>query len=274
MINLAVLIATYEKDDPVLLDIALRSVLNQSLPECHGIHVYLGVDGPINPRLESVIANFDEQIHCVIKSPSNEGLAATLNKLINCLEDEIFVFRMDADDLSMPLRFWRQIDYLNLHSDVDIVGTSIIEWDATNNSRQIVTFARDHDDAKKKISRRVPVAHPTVCFRRRVFDVVPYYPMVPGNEDIAMWFECLSKGLRFGNVHEPMLQFTINAGFWSRRSFKKSFSELRCYLAGIWALNKCTLDYIYPLARFIMRLSPQWVSKLAYRSKFIRAQGN
>ena len=268
MINSAVLIATYERDDPVLLDIALRSVLDQTLPEGHNVRVYLGVDGPISPQLETVIANFDEQLHHIIKSPFNEGLAATLNKLINCLEDESFVFRMDADDLSLPLRFWRQLDHLGQHSDVDIVGTDIIEWDAANDSRRIVTYARDHEDAKRKISRRVPVAHPTVCFRRRVFDVVPHYPMVPGNEDIAMWFECLSKGIRFGNVHEPLLQFTISEGFWSRRRFTKAISEFRCYVTGIWFLNKYTLDYIYPLARFILRLGPQWLSRLAYNSKF------
>lgn len=264
MTSLAVLIATYHRDDHILLDAALRSVLDQQLLARPAVHVYLGVDGPIGPELEAVIETLSPRIHCVVRSQFNKGLAATLNELIDRLGDESFVFRMDADDLSLPLRFQRQIDFLQNHPDVDIVGTDITEWDCTTGRRRLITFARDHDDAVRKISRRVPVAHPTVCFRRSVFDAVHQYPLVSGNEDIAMWFECLRNGLRFGNVHQPLLQFTINSEFWARRSFAKAFSEFKCYVRGIWQLQGWTWHYVYPVARLLVRVSPWWVSKFLY----------
>lgn len=266
MTSLAVLIATYSRDEPAFLEAALSSVLEQHLTIDHVIHVYLGIDGPIGTELEAIIDRFSSRLHCIVRSPVNEGLAATLNKLISHLGDEPFVFRMDADDLSLPQRFQRQIDFMREHSDVDIVGTDITEWDRTTDRRRLVVFARDHKDAIRKISRRVPVAHPTVCFRRRVFDIVPQYPMVSGNEDIAMWSECLLKGLRFGNVHEPLLQFTINASFWSRRSFSKALSEFKCYVKVIWHLHGFTWLYIYPFARLLVRVSPRSVSKFLYDS--------
>lgn len=266
--NLAVLIATYAKDDPELLERALRSIFNQNLPEGYRINVYLGVDGPVNHKLQTVIESFHDLLHYVIYSPLNNGLAATLNNLIARLEDEDFVFRMDADDFSLPLRFRRQIEYLLENPDIDIIGTDIVEFDVESKSQNIVAYAFDNDDAKKKIALRVPVAHPTVCFRRRVFRIVPGYPAVRGNEDIAMWFECLRCGLKFGNVHEPLLQFTLDLNFWSRRSFSKSFSELGCYIRGIWSLNRFSIDYVYPVARFFLRVGPLWLSKYAYRSKY------
>lgn len=264
MSSLAVLMAVYRHDDPILLDIALRSTLGQQLPIDHKIHLYLGVDGPIGPELEAIVASHAEQLHRIVRSPDNEGLAATLNKLIRVLGDESYVFRMDADDLSLPTRFRTQLDFLLNHPDVDIVGTDIIEWDRVSGQRRQVAFARDHADAVRKISRRVPVAHPTVCFRRHVFDTVPQYPSVPGNEDIAMWFECLRAGLRFGNVHESLLLYSIGANFWSRRSFAKAMSEFRCYASGIWMLHGYSWQYVYPVARLLVRICPRFISKLLY----------
>lgn len=269
MTVLAVLIATYKGDSPELLSAALNSVLNQKLSTGKTVRVYLGIDGPIGLDLEAVINGFAGRIYRIVRSGTNDGLAPTLNKLIKSLSDEAFVFRMDADDLSLPRRFQRQLDFFCDNPDVDIVGTDITEWDSETDHRRHVVYALDHDDAVRKMSRRVPVAHPTVCFRRRVFDVQPQYPIVSGNEDIAMWFECLHKGLRFGNVHEPLLQFTINSGFWSRRSFLKAFSEFKCYVKGIWRLHGYTWQYVYPMARLLVRISPPAVSKLLYDS-FVR----
>jgi glycosyltransferase involved in cell wall biosynthesis len=264
MTSLAVLIATYRRDDPVLLDAALRSVLDQQLPPDYAVHVYLGIDGQIGPELEATVERHVARLHRVIRSPHNEGLASTLNKLIHVLCDEPFIFRMDADDFSLPMRFQKQLDFLQNHPDVDIVGSDITECDNASDERRQIAFARDHADAVRKISRRVPVAHPTVCFRRHVFDLVPQYPTEAGNEDVAMWFKCMNAGLRFGNVHEPLLNFNINSGFWSRRSVTKAFSEFKCYVRGIWMLNGYTWQYAYPVARLLVRISPRSVSKFLY----------
>jgi hypothetical protein len=268
MIKLAVLIATYARDDPEALSAALISIIHQEIPIDHTINIYLGIDGPIGHELESVINGYTSHLHQIVRSTNNEGLASTLNKLIRCLGEEDFVFRMDADDICLPLRFRYQLDFLREHLDIDIVGTDIIEWDRATNSRRLVSFAHDHEDALRKIVRRVPVAHPTVCFRRQVFNKVPGYPEITGNEDIAMWFECLRKGIRFGNVHLPLLQFTINESFWSRRSVAKALTEFNCYLRGIWHLHKFTWRYIYPIARFFVRISPVWLMKILYNSSF------
>jgi hypothetical protein len=264
MISLAVLMAVYHHDDPTLLDAALRSVLEQQLPADHEVRVYLGIDGPIGPDIEAVVERHVDRLYRVLRSPNNEGLAATLNKLILSLGNEPYVFRMDADDLSLPTRFHAQLDFLREHPEVDIVGTDIIEWDRVSNQRRHIAYALDHTDALRKIPRRVPVAHPTVCFRKHVFVVVSQYPTVAGNEDIAMWFKCLKADLRFGNVHQPLLLFSINASFWSRRSFEKSLSEFKCYVKGIWVIYGFTWQYIFPIARLFIRISPRVVSKFFY----------
>lgn len=270
MIPLAVLLALYDRDDPVLFERALCSVLNQDLPENHVVRVYLGVDGPINSDLDDVVKRYSGNLHHISRSECNEGLAATLNRLIAVLDREEFVFRMDADDYSLPGRFRMQLDYLHDNPGVDIVGTDIIEWDRSSDHRRRVVYANDHEDAVRKMPRRVPVAHPTVCFRRSVFGVIPQYPCVVGNEDVAMWFSCIKSNLRFGNVHLPLLIFTVSENFWARRSFSKALSEFLCYVRGIWSLNGVTWLYLFPVARLLVRLSPRLISKCFYNSAFRR----
>lgn len=266
MIALAVLISVYKNDSVARFECALKSILDQDLPGEYDVRVYLGVDGPVCRDLEAVIDFFRPQIYRVVRSQSNEGLASTLNNLLRTLEDEQFIFRMDADDISSRARFRQQLDFLKAHPEVDILGTDIIENDVLTGSRRVIAFAFDHNDAVKKITRRVPVAHPTVCFRRRVFHAVPQYPSARGNEDVAMWFACLRKGLRFGNVHEPLLEFTVSTDFWSRRGFRKAWSEFVCYIIGTWRLHGLTWHYVFPIGRLFFRFLPSFISKFLYKS--------
>lgn len=265
MTSIAVLMGLYGRDDPMLFERALQSTLEQALPEGHVLHLYLGVDGPLPDALEIILARYESRIYRISRSESNVGLAKTLNRLIRERGDEAFFFRMDADDECLPGRFMAQLAFLSARPDIDILGTAIWECDGGVEPR-LVRFAQGPEDARRRIDRRVPVAHPTVCMRRAVLDRIGAYPERRGNEDISMWFECLEAGFRFDNLSDPYLNFTVTAAFWKRRSAEKAFSECRSYIEGIWRLDGLTWRYVYPLARLALRLSPEWVSRRLYAS--------
>lgn len=262
----AVLMALYSGDHSDLFERALISIMDQSLPDNHGLNVYLGIDGPIPSELEAVVAKYQNRLHCVSRSTTNVGLACTLNRLIALRGDETYYFRMDADDVSLPGRFAAQLAYLETAPDVDILGTAI--WECSpDGTRRLVRFAKGAEDARRRIDRRVPVAHPTVCMHRRVLDRLGSYPERRGNEDISMWFKCLEAGFRFDNLPDPWLNFTVTDSFWKRRSVRKAFIEFQSYVEGIWRLDGVTWRYVFPLARLMLRLSPEWVSRRIYASR-------
>lgn len=267
--SLATVICVYSGDSAEFFREALDSVLGQQLAPTFESRIYLGVDGPVSPEVDRVIDEYASRIFFVYRSGTNQGLATTLNGLLRCLRDEEFVFRMDADDVSLPTRYQKQLDYLATHPAIDILGTAITEVDIAGGEEREVRFSTGPKDAAANIHKRVPVAHPTVCFRRRVFCEVGGYPVVGTNEDIALWFECLRRGLLFDNVPSSLLRFRISPAFWRRRSLKKARSELLCYVRGIHSIDGLfTLRYVYPLARFLIRVAPTFVSKWAYRSSF------
>jgi glycosyltransferase involved in cell wall biosynthesis len=268
-VQIATLMAVYGGDDPGLFRAALESVATQSFRTPVDSRLYLGVDGPVGAALEAVIDEHRTAIHFLNRSPANRGLAATLNTLIAALAEEQYVFRMDADDVSLPGRYQAQLDYLHEHAGVDILGTAITEVDAVSGTERVVRFARDPDDALANLHRRVPVAHPTVCFRRRVLDAVGGYPVRGTNEDIALWFACARLGFRFDNLPGSFLRFRISPGFWRRRGMRKALSELGCYVRGIRDVyGAVSLRYIFPLGRFAVRMSPPFISRWVYGARF------
>lgn len=265
--KIATIMSVYAGDNATQLRHAIESIVNQSFSEPVDSRIYLAIDGKISNELNSTIEDYRDKIHLVHQNNTNKGLAASLNTLISMLEDEEFIFRMDADDRSHADRYQSQLDYFKSFPEVDILGTDMVEVDMSNGSRRQVTFCKDPEDAISRLCMRVPVAHPTVCFRRHVIDRVGGYPLTGTNEDVALWFRCAKEGFKFDNVKKPLLDFSINHNFWKRRSYKKAFSELRCYTAGIWQLDGVTWKYVYPLARFAMRIAPNWLSRRLYNSK-------
>lgn len=262
--------SVYHGDEPSLFDGALRSMIDQRLPEDVESRIYLGVDGPIGAPLEEVLHRHARALYREVRNPANMGLAPTLNRIIGQLEDEVYIFRMDADDRSAPDRLARQIAHMEAHPGIDILGTAITEYDVAAGQRRVVRFAGDPVAARRDMARRPPLAHPTACFRRSALDIVGGYPIVPFSEDIALWFRCLEARLQFDNLPEPLYDFTISGQFWERRGVRKAWNEYLTWSRGVHRLNGPTWRQIYPLARLLMRVGPRPVQKMLYRSALRR----
>ena len=56
-----------------------------------------------------------------LTSRPNKGVPATLKELVNQARGK-FIARMDADDIALPERFEKQVNYLRAHPDCVVVG--------------------------------------------------------------------------------------------------------------------------------------------------------
>ena len=112
-------ISCYKNDNPADFETAFLSIYNQTVrPD----EIIITVDGPIPPELDEVVTRFEREFQAVIlRSEQNNGqgmahaLAVTYTKY-----DWIAI--MDADDISVPDRFEKQLSYIAEHPDVSIVG--------------------------------------------------------------------------------------------------------------------------------------------------------
>lgn len=117
--------AVYRGDDPIEFRAAVNSIVTQKFTAPVDSRIYLAVDGPVPEALSREIDSIEPELYRVVRIKVNGGLANALNTLIGELDDECFVFRMDADDRSEPERYQIQLDYLAKATKVDILGTDI-----------------------------------------------------------------------------------------------------------------------------------------------------
>ncbi|MBR1626436.1 MAG: glycosyltransferase family 2 protein, partial [Bacteroidales bacterium] len=64
----------------------------------------------------------------LIKNDKNLKLAATLNHCLKYADTE-YVARMDGDDISLPERFEKEIEFLDSHQEYAIVSCPMIYFD-------------------------------------------------------------------------------------------------------------------------------------------------
>lgn len=265
-VPVAVVMSVFARDDAPLVERALESIFRQDY-RGGPVRLYLCADGPLLPAVAAALERQAGRIHRLVRNEVNLGLARSLNRLLDALGDEAFVFRMDSDDFSHAHRISAQVAALEARPDVDILGAAIREVQRDGTVLGTVRYPVEHAAIRRLIARRNPLAHPTVCFRRSAVQAFRHYPVVGVNQDWALWFECLARGLRFANLDEALMDMTVSDDFFRRRGAKRALEEFRISCRGIRRLDGWSWRYAFPLMRLAFRLLPQPLIRAGYRSR-------
>lgn len=268
---ISVLLPVYRKDKADYLKLAVESILNQTYGD---FHIYLGVDGPIDDNLRTILEQFGEHRKVtIVWFKENRGLAYVLNDLLEKSFEDGYVFfaRMDADDVSMPNRFEIQLNYLLAHPEIDVVGGSINEIDEEGADRgKTIIYPASPKECRSFFSKRNPHAHPAVMFRKSFFDKLGekrYRPEYRQNQDTMLWFDGMMAGTLHANVPEVVLNFRVTDSMFKKRRngwafAKKQFKDrllINRRLGYNWKAD------IYGFAMFCLLVSPVWVKRIAYK---------
>lgn len=157
--------------------------------------------------------------------PHPSGLTAALNAgLRRCAHD--VVARADADDVSYPDRFERQLPLIE--DGADLVGASMHEIGEDENHPLALRHAPvGRAEIERVGQRRNPISHPSVVFRRSAVTAVGGYEHVPMAEDYWLWARMIHAGADVRNVAEPLVGYRVSAGSYERRGgFRVFLAEL------------------------------------------------
>lgn len=264
----AVIMSVYKSDALVYFQEAVESILKQDYPN---ITIFLFCDGPLHSEVNCYIETLSikENVY-IIRSQKNIGLASALNALIETvLRDSKYEFiaRMDSDDISRRSRLSKQVEYMVQNDNIDVCGTSCREFGA-DFCLEEKHLPVDHTDLLDFSIARCPFIHPTVIFRRRVFESGVRYPTSTQlTEDMALWFNLLSQGFKFSNLSEVLLDYRVNNGMLKRRQgFGKAISEIKIRAKYMVKLHRVNLTNILLIsARLFFHLMPQTLMSLVYK---------
>ena len=240
-IKFSVLMSVYFKESPSYLEAALSSVFTQTvMPD----EVVLVEDGPLTSELDETINKFEKEyptILKVVKFETNRGLGQALHDgLLECSNE--IIFRMDTDDIAHKDRFEKQLKIFQ-EKDIDAVGSNITEFDETMTNITSHRIVPEQDeDIKKMAKSRNPINHMTIAFKKQAVIESGNYLDMMYFEDYYLWVRMMSKGYKFYNIQEILIDVRGGNDMIKRRGGKK---------------------YIKPIINF-----EKAILKLGYISKF------
>src|SRR6185369_10026020 len=146
----------------------------------------------------------DDRIRLIARE--NRNLATTLNDLIDLAQGE-WVARMDQDDIALPHRFEKQLQWLE-QTGADICGSSIRFFGTSD--KRTVTHCQTDEAVKMELLFRSPFAHPTVMMKTVLVKKLRYDKAWEKAEDYDLWERAARAGWMMTNVPEVLLLYRLH----------------------------------------------------------------
>lgn len=225
---LSVLMSVYNETESQIFE-SVSSILVQTFSEFELIIIN---DNPQRDLLLYFKSFHDERIRFYANT-RNIGLAMSMNRAASLAQTNMFA-RMDADDIAEPNRFEQEIRAIE-ENNADFVFSSFRRID--ENSKLLDTVISDCYYTQKEWSKAIllkpyEIHHPTVMFKRDIFERVNGYRDFPCSQDVDLWLRMAECGCRFYKINKPLLRYRINKnGVTSRK----------------WFLQKLTVNFIFEL---------------------------
>lgn len=220
------------------VDAAIGSIVAQTYTDWDMILVDdASTDG--SPAILDAWAARDPRM-TVIHNPHNLGLAGSLNVAWPRARGEL-VARMDADDVSLPDRFEKQVEFLRAHPEVDMLGTGIHLFDYLGRPRGTVFMPERHEQLASAIWKGAPVFHSTVMMRRRLLEAMGGYDATLRRaEDHDLWLRAYRR-FRFANLQVPLVNYrmfrrpTFRTMYYSTLVVTRAVARERRFLTHAWS---------------------------------------
>lgn len=228
---------------------AIKSILNQTYTNFEFIIIN---DGSTD-NSESVIKSFDDE-RIVYKKIEKVSFAAALNTGLKIAKYD-FIARMDADDISTPDRFEKQINFLVENPAVQVLSSGYALFREKNISH-IYQLPVADKDIKEQLNYSSAICHAgSVFLKNHILNFGGYNENMDILEDIELWLR-IRKETSFHNLDDILYlirvkenSMTSNEASKPKQFFKdiylKNFDK--SYYEN---LQKVDIDYAILLFKF------------------------
>ncbi|MER2169274.1 MAG: glycosyltransferase [Psychrobacillus psychrodurans] len=247
------------------LTISLSSLMEQTFQD---FEVIMCDDGSVDNSYNIAKTFVDKypKKFFLLKNEKNMGLNYTLNVCLKNIKGE-YVARMDGDDISLPTRFEKQINFLDTNPNIGIVSSAMIFFDETGDFGRSIPILYPK---LKDLIRGTPFAHAPCMVRREAYFSVNGYTVdkrLLRVEDYHLWTKMYAKGYRGYNIQEPLYKMRDDKNAVNRRSFKNRINEAYVKFLVIKMLNLPVWNMIFILRPIIIGLLPKKIYLLFHKKR-------
>lgn len=242
---------------------AIESVLSQTYDNWELIMCDDGSCDSTFDVAKSYSDSYPGKIH-LLRNKKNMGLNFTLNECLKAATGE-YIARMDADDISLPTRLEKEVEFLNKNNKYAIVSSKMILFDENGNWG--ISRSKEFPE-KVDLIYGTPFCHATCMVRKEAYDRVHGYSVnkkLLRVEDYHLWYKMYKYGYVGYNLQEPLYKMRDDKDAYCRRKFKYRVNEMRVKLLIYRDFNLPKKYFIYICKPIIVGLLPSFLYKFMHR---------
>jgi len=206
------------------LDEAIQSILNQTYKDFEFIIIN---DGSTDKSLEIIEKYKEQDERITLISRENKGLISSLNEGITRSKGE-YIARMDADDISAPTRFQKQIEQIEIEG-ADICGS---HYHVINDNGKLIDHILtplNNNSLILYLIFSVPFAHGATLIRRQFLldNKLEYGQGYIYAEDKYLWIQIYNLNGKFTNVNDSLFYYREISESKSRVQAKELYQDVK-----------------------------------------------
>lgn len=206
----------------------------------------------------------------LIRHKNNKGLNRTLNDCLKEASGE-YIGRMDADDISLPNRFEKEMEEFQKDPNLSVVGCTMIHFDE-NGDWGKATCSKEYPEKKDLVYGTIH-SHATCLIKKEAMKAVKGYSVgkkLLRVEDWHLWIKIYSSGRYGKNINEPLYKMRDNKMATKRRKFKFRLNEAYVSRLAVKKFNLPKRMYLYSLKFIIVGMLPMPIYNYLHRKKLNR----
>lgn len=210
----------------------LATAVNSLLAQTFTDFKLIAVDDCSTDSSVAILRSYRDKRMLVVENHQHKGIAAALNQGLALADGEL-LFRMDADDISLPQRLQHQIDFMRENPQVTACGS---DTDLIDGDGNII----GHRNTKKGDQRikialflgETSISHPAVVIRKAALKAhqIQYSEHCPYAEDYELWCRCSPFSI-YENIPETLLQYRHHSESVSKAHYTRQRLTARKVLA-------------------------------------------
>lgn len=257
--SLSIIMGVYNEKNTSQVKKAINSILNQTWNDFEFIICDDGSDKSFSDWLCSYCKK-DKRIR-FIRNKQNAGLAVTLNHCLKIASGD-YIARMDADDISVPERFEKQIYFLEKNTEYAMVGSNAQLIDEENIWGRRVMPEKPE---KKDFLKNSPFIHPSMIFRTEALRQLHGYSnqnYALRTEDYELFMRAYSMGMRGYNLQECLVLYREDKNAYKKRKYRYRICEYHVRKKGFQSLGIYKGNFRYVVKPLIVGLIPKRILRL------------
>ncbi len=260
----SVLMGIYNCQDT--LEKAIESILAQSYPHWELILCDDGSSDSSYQIAEAYKKKYPNRI-VLLKNETNQGLNVTLNRCFQASKGELLA-RQDADDVSLPQRFEKQVEYLVDHPECSFVSCNMYVFNGEFKAG--VRIQHKIRPTKKDVLISNQFHHATLMIRREALAAVGAYTedhRLLRVEDYNLYTKLYAAGFYGENMQDIYYEVLENDETYRKRKFRFRINRAYAAFIAVDMLGLPKWYRLYAIRGLIVGLLPSRLYKFLHKKK-------